>query len=60
MHQMKASLFFFSPGLFLKFVALLSIQGFLKCDDVIIFLVITPQPSFQRELTCEAEGIMVG
>ena len=57
---MKASLFFFSPGLFLKFVALLSIQGFLKCDDVIIFLVITPQPSFQRELTCEAEGIMVG
>ena len=58
MHQMKA--FLFSPGLFLKFVALLSMQGVLKCDDVIIFLVITPQPSFQMELTCEAEGIIVG
>lgn len=55
---MKA--FLSSLGLFLKFVALHSMQGVLKYDDVIIFLVITLQPSFQMELTCEAEGIIVG
>lgn len=57
-HAAEESVSFFPHGLFLKFVALLSIQGFLKCDDVIILLVVTPQPSFQRELMCEVEGIM--
>lgn len=53
---MKA--FLSSSRLFCKFVALLSIAGFLKCDDVIILVPITPPPSFPRELTGEAEGII--